>query len=95
METNDDRLLYRPAEAFRLTGVSRSQGYALIASREWPSIRIGKAIRIPAELLRAWIDRKLKASQIDCVSAPNTNQIDRVSEPNTNRTLKEGKSCDG
>ena len=56
---NLEKFLLRPGEAFDATGVGRSMGYQLIASGEWPSIRIGKAIRIPTEGLRTWIEKKL------------------------------------
>jgi excisionase family DNA binding protein len=62
-ESEVRRLLYRPREAFVVAGVSRSMGYALIASGEWQSIRIGKAIRIPVEALQQWIDNKIADSQ--------------------------------
>jgi len=53
------RVLLRPAEAFKIAAVGKSTGYGLIASGQWPAIRIGKAIRIPVEGLRAWVERQI------------------------------------
>ena len=55
----DEPLLLRPSRAFQLADVPRSTGYMLISSGEWPSVRIGRAIRIPTDGLRAWIARKI------------------------------------
>ena len=56
---SDDKLLLRPARAFEIADVPRSTGYLLIRSGEWPSIRIGRAIRIPFDGLKKWIEQKL------------------------------------
>jgi excisionase family DNA binding protein len=58
-----ERLMYKPAEAFQLAGIGRSKGYQLLASGEWPKVKIGRSIRIPAEALREWINRKLTEQQ--------------------------------
>lgn len=60
-----DRILLKPSRAFALADLPRSTGYALIASGEWPSIRIGKAIRIPANGLQEWITRKLRSDSAE------------------------------
>ena len=55
-----DRLLLRPTEAGEVLGVARSTIYELIASRDIPSIRVGKrGIRVPADALRKWIADRL------------------------------------
>ena len=58
-----DRLLLRPAEAAEVIGVGRSKCYELLASGELPSIRIGNSVRVPVDALRAWIARKLEATE--------------------------------
>ena len=58
-----EKLLLRPKEAFEMAGVSRSTGYKLIASGEWPKVPVGRAIRIPVNGLRQWIERKLSEQQ--------------------------------
>ncbi len=58
-----EKLLYKPSEAFELLGVGRSTGYALLASGALPSIRIGRrSVRIPADALKRWIENQLKAN---------------------------------
>ena len=53
-----DRLLLRPEEAAKLLSVGRSKIYALLASGEVPSVRVGHAVRVPAEALREWVARR-------------------------------------
>jgi len=54
-------LLLRVPEAARLCGVSRSQGYDLVARGIWPSILLGnRAIRVPREKLLAWIEARTR-----------------------------------
>jgi len=52
-----DKLLLKPAEAAEILGIARSRTYALIASGELPSVRIGKSVRVPLEALHEWIER--------------------------------------
>lgn len=51
------RLLYRAAEAARLTGLSKQYVYQLAAEGGIPCIRIGRSVRFPADALEAWIQR--------------------------------------
>jgi excisionase family DNA binding protein len=55
---NSEQILLKPKKAFELLDISRSTGYALIASGEIPSIRIGRAVRVPVEGLKNWIRRQ-------------------------------------
>jgi excisionase family DNA binding protein len=55
-----ERMLLRPAEAAEAIGVSRSRMYELLASRELPSIRVGRTVRVPVAALQAWIAERLK-----------------------------------
>jgi excisionase family DNA binding protein len=55
-----DRLLLRPVEAAELIGLGRSKVYALLASGELPSVRIGGSVRIPLDALRAWVTAKAR-----------------------------------
>ena len=54
-----DKLLLRPAETADVIGVGQSTVYAMIASGELPSIRIGTSVRVPVDALQAWIARRL------------------------------------
>jgi excisionase family DNA binding protein len=55
-----DRLLLRPVEAADMIGIGRSKVYALLASGELPSIRIGCRVRVPVAELRNWIEGKTR-----------------------------------
>lgn len=52
-----EQLAIRAMEAANAMGIGRSHVYELIRSGELPSVRLGKAIRIPVSALRAWIER--------------------------------------
>ena len=54
-----NKLLLRPAEAAEATGIGRSKIYALIASGDLPSIRIGGSVRVPVDELKDWIARRV------------------------------------
>ncbi len=59
-----ERLLLRVPEAAELCGIGRSKAYELAAAGEWPSVKIGRSVRIPVEDLRAWVRGKVgEASQ--------------------------------
>jgi excisionase family DNA binding protein len=53
-----EQLLLRPEEAARALGISRTKLFELIASGEIESIRIGRARRIPADVLEDWVARR-------------------------------------
>ncbi len=38
-------------------GISRAGAYALLHSKGFPTLRVGKRIMVPKEKLSAWIDR--------------------------------------
>lgn len=56
-----DKLLLRPEEAAVLLGVSRSKMYALLASREVPSVRLGGSLRVPVGRLQEWLGTRCPA----------------------------------
>jgi excisionase family DNA binding protein len=53
-----ERLLLRVSEAATLTGIGRSKAYELVASGEWPSVTIGRSVRVPLAGLRTWIAQR-------------------------------------
>ena len=53
-----EALLLRVERAADLADISRSKAYELVATREWPSITIGRCRRIPLSGLRAWLERQ-------------------------------------
>jgi excisionase family DNA binding protein len=52
---HEEQLLLSPKEASKLTGIPRPTIYILCRSGEWPTVRVGKSIRIPSEALQNWI----------------------------------------
>ena len=54
----DDALLLKVPEAARLLRISRNLAYELVARGELPSVRLGRAIRVPRHALDAWIARQ-------------------------------------
>ena len=60
-----DKILLRPSEAAEAIGVGRSKLYALLASDELPSIRLGGSVRVPVEALKSWV-----AAQLDQARRP-------------------------
>ena len=55
-------LLLRPQEAARALALSRSTIYDMIASGELAAVRIGRALRIPAQALRDWVAENTAAN---------------------------------
>ena len=51
-----EKLLLRVPEAAELASVGRTTAYQLIASGEWPIVRVGTAVRVPLAGLRAWVE---------------------------------------
>ena len=60
-----DRLFLRISEAAEVAGIGRSKAYELVANGEWPSVHIGRSVRVPAEGLREWARRKVEESRVD------------------------------
>jgi excisionase family DNA binding protein len=52
---SDSVVLLRAIEVARLLGLSRSQIYLMMADRRLPSVRIGRAVRVPKRALAEWI----------------------------------------
>ena len=50
------RLLLRVGEAAERLGLSRSQTFKLVWSGELRSVRIGRAVRVPATALTEFVD---------------------------------------
>ncbi|HUK33224.1 MAG TPA: helix-turn-helix domain-containing protein [Vicinamibacterales bacterium] len=51
----DDLTLLRAPEVAHLLGLSRAQIYAMMSGGALPTIRIGRAIRVPKHALADWI----------------------------------------
>jgi len=53
-----EKLLLNITEAAELVGLGKTKFYELVQSRDIPSIRIGRAVRISATALRAWVAKQ-------------------------------------
>lgn len=58
-------LLYRAAEVARMTGLSRQGIYQLAAEGRIPCVRIGRAVRFPADALDTWIQKLTEQQETD------------------------------
>tara|TARA_Y100000310_G_scaffold258744_1_gene267242 strand:+ start:585 stop:770 length:186 start_codon:yes stop_codon:yes gene_type:complete len=54
-----DKLLLSVREAASLCSIGRSKAYFLIAAGVWPSVRIGKSVRVPYNSLKEWVERQV------------------------------------
>lgn len=54
----DAPLMITVKQAAELANVGRSTAYHLTQSGEWPTVRIGRAVRIPVRKLEEWIERQ-------------------------------------
>ncbi len=59
-----EKLLLRVTEAAELASVSRTTAYELIASGQWPVVRVGAAVRVPLAGLRAWVEAQTASAQV-------------------------------
>ena len=65
--TNRERMrlepqLLRAEEAAEFLNIGRAKVYEMMASGELPSIRIGRAIRVPLTQLREWLETRVGAN---------------------------------
>ena len=65
-----EKLLLRVAEAAELASVGRTTAYQLIASGEWPVVRVGSAVRVPLAGLRAWVEAQTEGTPVNSHEAP-------------------------
>ena len=76
-----DPLLLRPSDAARALAMSRTSLYALLATGELESIKVGAARLIPVEALRAFVDRHRGAADNPTISAPPVESAGREEVP--------------
>lgn len=51
-----DKRLLRINEAATIAGIGRSTAYEFVQAGIWPSVKIGRALRIPRKGLDEWIE---------------------------------------
>lgn len=60
--TNGWPLLLTVSEAAEKLKIGRASMYALVASREVPSITIGRSRRIPLRQLESWVEQRTRST---------------------------------
>ena len=55
-----EQQLLRVTEAATVAGIGRTMAYELVMAGTWPSVKIGRAIRVPRSGLCEWIGIKEK-----------------------------------
>ena len=60
-DINPGKLALKPAEVAEMLSISRNRVYELVQTKQIPSIRFGKSIRIPRKALEQWIDEHQSA----------------------------------
>ncbi len=58
-----DRLLFRIDEAAEVLSLGKSKLYELLARGELPTVKIGRATRVPAESLQRWVRKQVAAAE--------------------------------
>lgn len=62
-QAQPERLLLRLDEVAKILALGRSTVYNLVNAGELPIVRIGKSIRIPADALEAWVEKKTRGGK--------------------------------
>lgn len=60
----EQKLLLRVDEAADVASVSKSMAYQLIATGEWPSLRLGRTLRVPVVALVQWIEDRIEGGDV-------------------------------
>jgi len=60
-EINELPAVLTVEEMRHFLGVSRPVAYQLVQRRDFPAIRIGRAIRVPREALLQWVEKQTQA----------------------------------
>jgi excisionase family DNA binding protein len=69
MEGRVDKILLRIEEAADVLSLGRSKTYELIQAGEIPVVKIGRATRVPATALRAFVDRRSADPELEPTTA--------------------------
>ncbi|HVC35059.1 MAG TPA: helix-turn-helix domain-containing protein [Chloroflexota bacterium] len=78
--SSDLPLLLDATEAAKLLSLSRAKVCDMASRGEIPSIRIGRAARIPRDPLLRWIDQRTTVASATSVRLPNWAYVDRSAE---------------
>lgn len=58
-----EKLLLKADEVARRLSLGRATVYLMMASGELPTLRKGRAVRVPASALEAWIEQRTNADE--------------------------------
>lgn len=58
MDAQPKPLLLKPEQAAQLLNLSRGRIYQLLKDGSLPSVRIGKALRVPSDSLAEWVESR-------------------------------------
>lgn len=61
----ETKLLLRVTEAAELVGLGRSKAYELTRTGVWPTVRIGKSVRVPYRWLIAWVESQTTEAEAE------------------------------
>lgn len=67
---NESKLLLRVIEAADMVGIGRSKAYAMVREGAWPSVRIGKSVRVPYKWLVTWVEEETAAAEENMLTVP-------------------------
>jgi excisionase family DNA binding protein len=62
VEGHMERLLLSPTQVAEMLGIGRPTVYSLLARGELPSVRFGRAVRVPLAALTRWIETRARGS---------------------------------
>jgi excisionase family DNA binding protein len=59
-----ERLLLKADEVARRLALGRATVYLMMASGELPTLRKGRAVRVPSRALEQWIENRTNAGEV-------------------------------
>jgi excisionase family DNA binding protein len=59
----DKKILLRPGEVADTLSVGRATVYQMISARILPTVRIGRAVRVPSRALQLWVEEQQKKNE--------------------------------
>lgn len=56
-------ILLRAEDVARALGLGRSKTYEMMAAGELPTVRVGRAVRVPSAALEQWVRRRTSQTE--------------------------------
>ena len=60
-QNTENKILVKAEEAARLLSLGRGTVYQMMNSGALPTVRMGRAVRVPMDALRRWIEERTHA----------------------------------